>query len=191
MMPADVAPAAFVLGLGIALDDSATLLQNPLTRGFSEAIETPLQRLTRCRTLASPTLLNRRDLAQHFFLSGYLTAVVGSAAAETAGIAKELADAKSGGSGFSYVDLTADLAGIYFAERLLQRDLSLDELATGFYRRGVHARRGRSPGRTALGRTDPHPTAAARPTLLAQYRRDIRRSARAICAILTAMRQHK
>ena len=127
-----MAPAALVLGLGIALDDSATLLQTPLTRGFSEAIETPLQRLTRCRSLANPTLLNRRDLAQHFFLSGYLTAVVGSAAAETAGIAKELDDAKSGGSGFSYVDLTADLAGIYFAERLLQRDLSLDELARGF-----------------------------------------------------------
>ncbi len=132
VLPADVAPAALVLGLGIALDDSATLLQTPLTRGFSEAIETPLQRLTRCRALASPTLRNRRDLAQHFFLSGYLTAVVGSAAAETAGIAKELNDAKSGGSGFSYVDLTADLAGIYFAERLLQRDLTLDELARGF-----------------------------------------------------------
>jgi hypothetical protein len=131
-MPEDVAPAAFVLGLGIALDDSETLLRNPLTRGFCTAIETPLQRRTRCQTLASPTLLNRRDLAQHFFLSGYLTAIVGSAAAESAGIAKELADAKPGGSGFSYSDLTADLAGIHFAERVLQRDLSLDELATGF-----------------------------------------------------------
>ncbi|MHB8970299.1 MAG: matrixin family metalloprotease [Pirellulaceae bacterium] len=131
-MPADVAPAAFVLGLGIALDDSETLLQNPLTRGFSAAVETPLQRKTRCRALASPTLLNRRDLAQHFFLSGYLTAVVGAATAESAGIAKELADAKPGGSGFSYRDLTADLAGIHFAERLLQRDLSLDDLASDF-----------------------------------------------------------
>ncbi|MHB8864434.1 MAG: matrixin family metalloprotease [Pirellulaceae bacterium] len=131
-LPADVAPAAFILGLGVALDDSATLLQNPLTRGFSEALETPPQRVTRCRMLANPTLLDRRDLLLHFFLSGYLTAVVGSTAAESAGIAKELADAKPGGSGFSYIDLTADLAGIHFAERVLQRDLSLEDLATGF-----------------------------------------------------------
>ena len=69
-------------------------------------------------------MLGRRDLAQHFFLSGYLAAVVGSAAAESAGIAKELADARSG-SGFSYVDLAADLAGIAFAERVLRREASL------------------------------------------------------------------
>jgi hypothetical protein len=130
-VPADVAPAALLLGLGIALDESETLLQNRLTREFSIAVETPLERQQRCQALASPTLLDRRDLAQHFFLSGYLAAVVGSAAAESAGIAKELADAKSG-SGFSYADLAADLAGIAFAERLLRHEVSLQELAQRF-----------------------------------------------------------
>jgi hypothetical protein len=129
--PADVAPAAFLLGLGIALDDSETLLQNRLTREFSLAVETALERQQRCRALASPTVLDRRDLAQHFFLSGYLATAVGSAAAEAAGFGKELADAKSG-SGFSYVDLTADLAGIAFAERLLRHEISLAELAQQF-----------------------------------------------------------
>jgi hypothetical protein len=130
-VPADVAPAALLLGLGIALDESETLLQNRLTREFSIAVETPLERQQRCQALASPTLLDRRDLAQHFFLSGYLAAVVGSAAAESAGIAKELADAKSG-SGFSYADLAADLAGIAFAERLLRHEVSFQELAQRF-----------------------------------------------------------
>jgi hypothetical protein len=130
-VPPEVAPAAFLFGLGIALDTSETLLQNRLTREFSLAVETSSERQQRCRVLAHPTMLNRRDLAQHFFLSGYLATIVGSAAAEAAGVAKELADAKSG-SGFSYVDLAADLAGIAFAERLLRHELSLPELAQQF-----------------------------------------------------------
>ncbi len=130
-VPADVAPAAFLLGVGIALDDSDTLTQNRLTREFSLVVETPAEREQRCRTLAGPTILNRRDLAQHFFLSAYLTAVVGPLAAETAGVGKELADARSG-RGFSYVDLAADLAGIAFAQRVLRRQPRLDELARQF-----------------------------------------------------------
>jgi hypothetical protein len=131
VVPADVAPAAFLLGLGIALDESETLLQNRLTREFSRVVETPFERQQRCQALASPTVLDRRDLVQHFFLSAYLATVVGSASAEAAGIAKELADAQSG-SGFSYVDLAADLAGIALAERLLRHELSLAELARQF-----------------------------------------------------------
>ncbi|NLX53896.1 MAG: matrixin family metalloprotease [Planctomycetaceae bacterium] len=126
--PADVAPAAFLLGLGIALDDSETLLQNRLTREFCRTVETADERQERCQALGDPTVLDRRDLRQHFFLSGYLATVAGPAAAEAAGIAKELTDAKTG-SGFSYVDLAADLAGIAFAERVLRREVPLAELA--------------------------------------------------------------
>jgi hypothetical protein len=129
--PADVAPVALLLGLGIALDDSHTLLKNPLTRELSERVETADQRRERCELLAGPTLLDRRDLVQHFFLSAYLAAVVGAPAAEAAGLAKELGDAR-GGSGFSYVDLAADLAGIAFAERVLRREVPLGELARRF-----------------------------------------------------------
>jgi hypothetical protein len=74
----------------------------------------------------------RRDLAQHFFLSGYLTAVAGATAAEAAGLSKELADAEPGGSGFSFHDLAADLAGIHFASRVLAREWTLENLASTF-----------------------------------------------------------
>jgi hypothetical protein len=129
--PQDVAPVALLLGLGIALDDSPTLLENPLTRELSERVETPDQRRERRALLSGPTLVDRRDLAQHFFLSAYLTAVVGAPAAEAAGLAKELTDARQA-SGFSYIDLAANLAGIAFAERLLRRELPLAELARRF-----------------------------------------------------------
>jgi hypothetical protein len=130
-LPAEVAPAALLLGLGIGLDNSRTLLSNSVTREFCQTVESESERRTRLRFLGSPTVQQRRDLAQHFFLSAYLTVVVGPQAAEAAGVAKELVDARSG-SGFSYVDLAADLAGIAFAERLLRGDLTVQQLAGQF-----------------------------------------------------------
>ncbi len=131
VLPADVAPAAFLLGLGIALDDSRTLMSNTLTREFCHTVENEAERQHRLRTLGRPTVRQRRDLAQHFFLSAYLTVVVGPQAAEAAGMAKELADARSG-SGFSYADLAADLAGVMFAEKVLRGDLTVEQLAGQF-----------------------------------------------------------
>ncbi len=130
-LPRDIAPAALILGLGIALDDSETLLSNPITAGFCRKVETVDQRRTRQRLLGRPTLRGRRDLAQHFFLSAYLTAVVGAPTAEAAGLAKELADSRSK-SGFSYRDLAADMAGVHFAQRLLDGTLSVNDVACGF-----------------------------------------------------------
>ncbi len=57
--------------------------------------------------------------------------VVGSHGAEAAGIAKELSDAR-GGSGFSFADLAADLAGIRFAKGVTDSELSLSHLADSF-----------------------------------------------------------
>ena len=122
-LPADVAPSALILGLGIALDDSDTLLRTRFTRDFCLRVESAAERQERRRALGQPTIRGRRDLAQHFFLSAYLTAIVGSAAAESAGLAKEMADSQSA-SGFSYRDLAADLAGIEFARRLIRGKLS-------------------------------------------------------------------
>jgi len=130
-LPHDVAPAALLLGLGIGLDESATLLDNRLTGAFSRVVESESEREQRGKALASPTLLGRRDLARHFFLSAYLTAIIGAPAAESAGLAKELADA-TGGNGFSFPDLAADLAGISFAERVLRREVPLEQLAERF-----------------------------------------------------------
>jgi hypothetical protein len=70
-------------------------------------------------------------LAQHFFFSAFLTARYGPVAAESAGVAKELLDAR-GDSGFSFPDLAADLAGITFAKQTLAGSQSLRRLASSF-----------------------------------------------------------
>jgi hypothetical protein len=57
-------------------------------------------------------LAGREDLAKHWTLSAALAAALGFEAAAVAGQYKELADAGTGGSGFSFVDLAADRAGL-------------------------------------------------------------------------------
>lgn len=60
-------------------------------------------------------LYKRIDLAQHFIGAAAITASVNSQIAQALGEEKELQDAQSG-SGFSFVDLTADKAGTRFGE---------------------------------------------------------------------------
>jgi hypothetical protein len=60
-------------------------------------------------------LYKRIDLAQHFIGAAAITASVNSQIAQVLGEEKELQDAQSG-SGFSFVDLTADKAGTRFGE---------------------------------------------------------------------------
>ncbi len=63
------------------------------------------------------TLGGRADLRQHFTLSAALQGAGGSAASFGFGEIKELVDAgRDGGSGFSFDDIAADIAGIRFAE---------------------------------------------------------------------------
>jgi hypothetical protein len=60
-------------------------------------------------------LYKRIDLAQHFIGAAAITASVNSQVAQVFGEEKELQDAQSG-SGFSFVDLTADKAGTRFGD---------------------------------------------------------------------------
>ncbi|MEQ1557502.1 MAG: hypothetical protein ABL933_01010 [Methyloglobulus sp.] len=60
-------------------------------------------------------LFKRIDLAQHFIGAAALTASVSSQVAQALGEEKELQDSQIG-SGFSFVDLTADKAGTRFGE---------------------------------------------------------------------------
>ncbi len=86
-------------------------------------------------------LLNgREDLALHFIISAGLASLGNPVLAESIGLEKEIKDA-SGGSGFSYADLAADLAGIYLARqftsdnskaRILQKRLSMIRSETAF-----------------------------------------------------------
>lgn len=131
-LPADVAPKAFLLGLGVVVDDTDMLRGNILTRSIWSAVESAQERDRRLRFVHPGSLLGRRDLAQHFFISAALSAVFSPALAEGVGLEKELRDARPGGSGFSFVDLAADLAGIQFARRLLNEHKWPEDLAERF-----------------------------------------------------------
>ena len=62
-------------------------------------------------------LLSRRvDTAQHFMGSAALTLSGHGALVDVFGLAKEMNDTHSGGSGFSFIDLAADLAGAAFGK---------------------------------------------------------------------------
>ncbi|MCU0964545.1 MAG: hypothetical protein MUF08_05665 [Burkholderiaceae bacterium] len=61
-------------------------------------------------------LKQRQDFALHFLISAVIAAEAGTPLADAVGLWKELADARSGGSGFSFNDLAADRAGTRFGE---------------------------------------------------------------------------
>jgi len=130
-LPAEQAIAGFLIGLGIALDDSTILRNNPVTALLCRRAESDEERRWRLAVLGSPTMRGRRDLCQHFVVSCALTEVIGARLAEAAGLYKEQQDSR-GGSGFSFIDMMADLSGIDLALRLKKGDLSLEVLELAF-----------------------------------------------------------
>jgi len=66
-------------------------------------------------------LAGRSDLRQHFIVSAALQLLSDSGLGNAVGEFKELLDSIRGGSGFSFVDLAADRAGIRFAEMALDQ----------------------------------------------------------------------
>lgn len=118
-LPQDVAGEAFLLGLGVALSDASTLPGPPILAELWRQIEPPQARATRLESFGTPTMRSRHDSVEHFAMSAALTALVGPQTAETAGMLKEISDAQ-GGTGFSFVDLSSDLAGISFAQAVIE-----------------------------------------------------------------------
>ena len=72
------------------------------------------------------TLRGRRDLAQHFLVSAAIAAGADTTLSDAVGVFKEVSDSR-GGSGFSFIDLTADRAGTRFGS-----------LATGTRAKATH-----------------------------------------------------
>jgi len=130
-LPSDRAPKALLLGLGIALDESNVLRNSPIVGELCRQVESDDELRQRLALLGSPTMRGRRDLAQHFTVSCALAALVGPSGAETIGVAKELNDSR-GPSGFSFVDLSADLAGVSFATQVGEGKIPLSRLAASF-----------------------------------------------------------
>lgn len=123
--------SAFLLSLGLALDDSSILRDNPITATFCKVIESEEERRLRLAVLGNPTVRNRRDLCQHFAISACLTEMAGAELAETAGLMKEQSDMTKA-SGFSFADLCADFAGIEFAKRVKAKPELLAQLGETF-----------------------------------------------------------
>ncbi|MFC1764512.1 hypothetical protein ACFL6U_20900 [Planctomycetota bacterium] len=99
---------AAILALSVILGEErvAQVAKRPINLQRQEEI-TDLRRRV--------TLRGRHDLSQHFWVSAALAVLSDESRSMTVGITKELQDATPGGSGFSFVDLTADRAGILFA----------------------------------------------------------------------------
>lgn len=99
--------AAALLALAIYLGDGRL---ESVIGPVSKKIQLPSRKITDKVLLA-----NRKDLRQHFVISIALRVLSDSGMSFAIGELKELMDAGQGGSGFSFVDLAADRAGIQFA----------------------------------------------------------------------------
>lgn len=130
-LPAGIAPKAFLLAIGIALDDSGALATLPITAPIVRAVDSNSDRETRQRHFGAPTMQGRADLAKHFAVSACLTDVLGTEAARVAGLTKETLDSQ-GGSGFSFADMCANQAGITFAEYILKERFSMSMISNSF-----------------------------------------------------------
>lgn len=127
----DVRRQAFFLALAVATDTGSLLREHPLTGDLMLQLESEQARARRLAVIGVPTIRGRYDLVQHFFVSAAIAAVAGPGVSESAGIAKELGDSQSG-SGFSFTDLCADLAGIAWAEHILADSVTLADVARNF-----------------------------------------------------------
>lgn len=130
-LPEGIRHQAFLYGTAIGMSDNELLARIPASGSVLTAIEPPSERMLRLKVLGEPTMHNRRDLAQHFFLSAFATAAAGADTAQTVGLAKEFADAQTS-SGFSFADIAANRAGIRFANNLLEKRITLGNLALTF-----------------------------------------------------------
>ncbi|WP_147869417.1 hypothetical protein [Stieleria maiorica] len=99
---------AAILALGVILGDEhvATLARRSLDDSHHGAISRLRQKVK---------LHGRGDLPRHFWVSASLTLLADGNRSTSVGVTKELMDSNPGGSGFSFVDLVADRAGVLFA----------------------------------------------------------------------------
>jgi len=123
--------SAFLRVLGVLVDDSTFLREQPGLGVVWAKLETEAERQRRLARIPLPTIEGRHDWAQHFGVSAALTDVLGAGPARSLGLAKEWRDAQ-GDSGFSFTDLAADYAGVVFAEAVQSGRISLAELAKNF-----------------------------------------------------------
>ena len=100
-----VGPAAFLLGLGVAMDDSNFVRDKPALNDVWEKIEPGDQRQRRLLILGTPTMFKRHSVTRHFTISAAMVVLSGPQGAEAAGLGKEILDSR-GGDSFSFTELS-------------------------------------------------------------------------------------
>ena len=128
------APRAFLLALGIAFDDADILRRLPVASNAVPAMEPAPRQAERKAALdamAKPAMHSRTDLAQHFFVSAHLVALLGSQSARGADVAQSIL-ASPDGAEPSLADMAASRAGMAFAHAVLSERLSMDDIARSF-----------------------------------------------------------
>jgi hypothetical protein len=112
--PGPEAVSAFLVGTGVALDDTDSLLSHPDTVTAAKGAETPDERKARLAALGNPTLAGRRDLCRRFFVGCAAGELLPQHAAEKLAVGRVAADLQSPG-GLCLPALAAEFAGISFA----------------------------------------------------------------------------
>jgi hypothetical protein len=114
---------AFLIALGLALDDTNTLTDDATTAAAVRDIEPPEERTARLAALGNPTLAGRRDLCRRFFVGCAAGELLAPDAAERAAVGRALFDLHKP-AGLCVPVLAAEFAGIAFA-RTAQNDAEL------------------------------------------------------------------
>jgi hypothetical protein len=105
---------AYLIALGVALDDTDALLNDPTTGAAAKDAETPEERKARLAVLGNPTLAGRRDLCRRFFIGCATGELLPQHGAEFVAVGRAMADLNTP-SGLSFPALAAEFAGISFA----------------------------------------------------------------------------
>ncbi|HEY1191368.1 MAG TPA: hypothetical protein VGE74_27285, partial [Gemmata sp.] len=113
----DMVPA-FLIGLGVALDDTGALADDATTWSAVQGLETPAERKERLAALGNPTLAGRRDLCRRFFLGCAVGELVPEGA-EGVAVGRSLFELHRPAN-LCVPALAAELAGITYARAAFQ-----------------------------------------------------------------------
>jgi hypothetical protein len=115
--------SAFLIALGVALDETGALSDDATTATWVRSAETPEERKARVAALGNPTLAGRRDLCRRFFLGSATGELLPHATAESVAVGRALFDLHRP-VGLCFPAVAAEFAGICFA-RACQNDAEI------------------------------------------------------------------
>jgi hypothetical protein len=119
--------SGLLLGIGIALDDTNRLREDPLISTTIRQIESDVLRSQRLKCLTNPTIRNRRDLRQRFAVGCVTGQLLSEAVAEQNAISELMFDLHRP-AGLSFACLAAEFGGIRLGKKLQLQPQLLKQL---------------------------------------------------------------